>query len=138
LNNKYTFKKEERIFIQKEIDLLFEKGISFIVYPLRVVYVEKQPVSNVETAILVSVPKKKFKLAVKRNRIKRLIREAYRLNKQILRQKLQEKGKRLLVGFIFIGNKLSEWETIEPAVKKSLTTLAESMDTNNYECASEE
>jgi ribonuclease P protein component len=138
LNNRYTFKKEERIYIQKEIDLLFEKGLSFVVHPLRVVYVEKQPVSNVEAAILVSVPKKKFKRAVKRNRIKRLIREAYRLNKQILRQKLLEKGKRLLIGFIFIENKLSDWETIELAVKKSLTKLAELMDTDTCECASKE
>ena len=118
-----TFKKRERLSKQKEIDLLFEKGVSFVVYPLRVVYVEKQPVSGAEAAVLVSVSKKKFKQAVKRNRIKRLMREAYRLNKQMLLQNLREKEKGLLIGFLFIGNELPEWKTIEAAMVKALTIL---------------
>jgi len=118
-----TFRKKERLSKQKEIDLLFEKGASFIVYPLRVVYVEKQPVSGAEAAVLVSVSKKKFKQAVKRNRIKRLIREAYRLNKQMLLQSLQEKEEGLLIGFLFVGNELPEWKTVEGAVVKALTIL---------------
>jgi len=116
-----TFRKKERLSKQKEIDLLFEKGTSFIVYPLRVVYVEKQPVSGAEAAILVSVSKKKFKQAVKRNRIKRLIREAYRLNKQTLLQSLREKEKGFLIGFLFVGNELPEWEAVEGAMVKALT-----------------
>jgi len=118
-----TFRKKERLFKQKEMDFLFEKGSSFVVYPLRVVYVEKQPVSGAEAAVLVSVPKKKFKRAVKRNRIKRLIREAYRLNKQTLLQNLREKEKGLLIGFLFVGNELPEWKSVEAAVVKALTIL---------------
>jgi ribonuclease P protein component len=118
-----TFKKKERLFRQKEMDLLFEKGISFIVFPLRMVYLEQQPVSGAEAAILVSVPKKRFKHAVKRNRIKRLIREAYRLNKQTLLQNLREKEKGLLIGFLFVGNELPDWKTVEGAVVKELDLL---------------
>ncbi|MDR1632876.1 MAG: ribonuclease P protein component [Dysgonamonadaceae bacterium] len=125
MDNKHTFRKSERIFKQKEIDVLFEKGISFIVYPLRVVYVEQQPVSGVEAAVLTGVPKKRFKRAVHRNRVKRLIREAYRLNKQLLFPNLQEKGKGLLIGFLFVGNELPDWKTIETAVVKALTALAQ-------------
>ena len=116
-----TFRKKERLSKQKEIDLLFEKGTSFTVYPLRVVYVEKQSVSGAEAAVLISVPKKKFKQAVKRNRIKRLIREAYRLNKQTLLQSLREKEKGLFIGFLFVGNELPEWEAVEGAMVKALT-----------------
>ena len=121
--NSRTFKKEERLSKQKEIDLLFEKGASFIVYPLRIVYVEKPPVSGTEAAVLVSVPKKRFKQAVKRNRVKRLIREAYRLNKQTLLQSLREKEKGLLIGFLFVGNELPKWKVVEAAVVKALTIL---------------
>ena len=100
---------------------MFEKGTSFTVYPLRVVYVEKQSVSGAEAAVLISVPKKKFKQAVKRNRIKRLIREAYRLNKQTFLQSLREKEKGFLIGFLFVGNELPEWKAVEGAMVKALT-----------------
>jgi ribonuclease P protein component len=123
LDNRHTFKKKERLSKQKEIDLLFEKGASFIAYPLRVVYVERPGVSDVEAAVFIGVPKKKIKRAVKRNRIKRLIREAYRLNKQLLLQSLREKGNELLIGFLFVGNELPEWQTVEAAVIKALNTL---------------
>jgi ribonuclease P protein component len=125
LDNRHTFRKKERISRQKEIDALFEKGTSFIAYPLRVVYVEQQPVSGAEAAVLVGVSKKKFKRAVRRNRVKRLIREAYRLNKQLLLESLQEKGKGLLIGFLFVGNGLPDWKTVETAMVKALTALAQ-------------
>ncbi|GHU80722.1 hypothetical protein FACS1894145_7390 [Bacteroidia bacterium] len=126
MDSKHTFKKKERLFIQKEMDFLFEKGASFIVYPLRVVYVEKQPVSGAEAAVLISVPKKRFKRAVHRNRIKRLIREAYRLNKEGFLKSLREKEKGLLIGFLFVGNELPEWKVVEGAVVKGLMTLTQS------------
>ncbi|GHT66249.1 hypothetical protein AGMMS50239_27430 [Bacteroidia bacterium] len=126
MDNKQTFRKKERIFKQKEMDLLFEKGISFIAYPLRVVYVEQQPVSGAEAAVLISVPKRRFKRAVHRNRVKRLIREAYRLNKQALLQSLRERETGLLIGFLFVGNEMPEWKTIEAAVVKGLVALTQS------------
>ena len=125
MDGKHTFQKSERIFIQKEMDSLFEQGSSFMAYPLRVVYVEKQPVSGVEAAILISVSKKKFKRAVKRNRVKRLIREAYRLNKGALLERLREKGTGLLIGFLFVGNELPEWKAVEAGVVKALGVLGE-------------
>lgn len=124
MDSRHTFKKKERLFIQKEMDFLFEKGASFVVYPLRVVYVEKQPVSGAEAAVLISVPKKKFKRAVKRNRIKRLIREAYRLNKHLLLESLRAKEKGLLIGFLFVGNELPEWKTVEVAVVKAFAAFS--------------
>jgi ribonuclease P protein component len=123
LDNKHTFRKRERIFKQKEIDILFEKGTSFTIYPLRVVYVEQQPVSGADAAVLICVPKKRFKRAVHRNRVKRLIREAYRLNKQALLESLREKGNGLLIGFLFVGNELPEWKSVEAAMVKALTAL---------------
>lgn len=123
MDSKLTFKKEERLSIQKEIDLLFTKGDSFLSYPLRVIYLKEQPLSGASSSVLISVPKKRFKRAVKRNRVKRLIREAYRLNKNTLADSLKENG--LLIAFLFVGNELPQYNTIESAVKKALKTLQE-------------
>jgi len=128
LDNRLTFKKEERISIQREIECLFKQGDAFISYPLRVVYVTQKPLSGSTVAILVSVPKKKFKRAVKRNRMKRLIREAYRLNKTALIRHCQEKESGMLIAFLFIGNEMCQWKEMEAAMQKSLDTLKEKIE----------
>jgi len=128
LDNRLTFKKEERISIQREIECLFKQGDTFISYPLRVTCVKQKPLSGSTVAILVSVPKKKFKRAVKRNRMKRLIREAYRLNKNALIRHCQEKESGLLIAFLFIGNEMCQWKEMEAAMQKSLDTLKEKIE----------
>ena len=125
MNSKQTFRKEERISLQKEIDLLFKEGVSFIAYPLRIIYVEKKPFLGVDVSVLVSVSKKKFKQAVKRNRLKRLIRESYRLNKKSLCEFLNEREVGLLVAFLFVGKELNQYKEIEMAVTKALNILEE-------------
>ncbi|GHV58128.1 ribonuclease P protein component [Bacteroidia bacterium] len=117
------FTKAERISIQREIDLLFSEGKSFTAYPLRVVYVERKPVSEIPVSVLISVSKKRFKRAVKRNRIKRLIRETYRLNKSTLWESLASSGKDLLVAFIYIGNEVCDFEKMEEAMKKVINSF---------------
>ncbi len=118
-----TFSKSERISSQKEIDLLFEQGTSFLVYPLRIVLlsIPKPLDTAVPVSILVSVPKRKFKRAVHRNRIKRLIREAYRTNKQGLQQKSGDE--RLLVAFLYLSDTILPYQKIEDAMKKALCQL---------------
>jgi ribonuclease P protein component len=125
LDNRHTFNKTERISIQREIDCLFEQGDAFISYPLRVVYLKQKPFSGATVSILISVPKRKFKRAVKRNQMKRLIREAYRLNKTALIQYYQEKESGLLIAFLYIGNELCRWEEMEAAMQKAIGILTE-------------
>ena len=125
MDNLRTFKKPERISFQREIDHLFKQGSAFISYPLRVAYLEQKPFSGATVSVLVSVPKKKVKRAVKRNRMKRLIREAYRLNKSSLIQHCLEKENGLLIAFLFIGNELCQWKEMEAAMQKALGILKE-------------
>ena len=125
MDNRLTLKKTERISCQKEIDSLFNSGNAFISYPLRVVYLEQKPFSGATVSVLVSVPKKKFKRAVKRNRMKRLIREAYRQKKAELIKHCREKDSGLLIAFLFIGNELCRWKEIETAMDKALCILKE-------------
>ena len=90
-NKRYTLSKEERLSWKRYIDLLFEKGQSFVAFPLRVVYLPLEEEMSAPVSILISVPKKKFKRAVKRNLIKRQVREAYRVRKYDLIDPLTEK-----------------------------------------------
>ena len=125
MDNQLTFKKTERISLQKELDCLFKEGNAFISYPLRVVYIEQKPLSGAPVSVMVSVSKKKFKRAVKRNRMKRLIREAYRQKKAALIGHCQEKESGLLIAFLFIGKELCLWKEMEAAMEKALAILKE-------------
>ena len=80
---RYTLSKEERLHLKRDVDALFASGHAFIAYPLRVV-VNATPTGEGEEpscAILAVAAKKYFRRANKRNRVKRLIRESYRLRK---------------------------------------------------------
>ena len=97
---------------------------SFSVFPLRVVYL---PVEELEApvSILVSVSKRRFKRAVKRNRVKRQIREAYRKNKHGLLRVLQEEGRQLAVAFIYLSDRLVDSVEIEERMKIALARITE-------------
>jgi ribonuclease P protein component len=125
----HTFSKAERLCSKKLIERLFGgEGKSFPAFPLRVVYM---PLTEEEMAadvsILVSVPKKRFKRAVKRNRVKRQVREAYRRNKHILAEALaaQEGAPRMALAFIWLDGKLHPSVEVEQKVKKLLHHIAE-------------
>ncbi|MEM9679876.1 MAG: ribonuclease P protein component [Bacteroidota bacterium] len=77
----FTFSKKERLKSKKLIETLFKEGKSVIAYPLKLIYLETEFEDDVMIKTAVSVSKRLHKKAVHRNRIKRLLREAYRLNK---------------------------------------------------------
>ena len=87
---KYTYGKEEKLKRRKLIGEIFETGKSFPSYPFRVFYKKMEFDSDVKAQVGVSVSKRNFKHAVDRNRIKRLMREAYRLNKYTLTDNIDE------------------------------------------------
>jgi ribonuclease P protein component len=124
LEEKPVFGKNERICLKKEIDSLFQTGKSLAVPPLRVIYVRQKPASGATAAVMVCLSRKNFRKAVLRNRVKRLIREAYRLNKQLLLPALREKNTPLLIAFLFMGNNLPDWKTVERAMTRALVLLA--------------
>ncbi len=120
----HTFNKEERLCSKKVIDKLFAEGESFLAFPLKVVHIKTDLPNQVPVQAGFTVSKKIYKRAVKRNRIKRLMREAFRLNKQKL--PTLDNNKQLAVFFIFIGKELPTFVQVEKAMKKALYKLAES------------
>lgn len=87
----FSYPKNEKLKSKKAIDLLFSKGKSVSKYPLRLVYVENTDENNSEKILFgVSVSKKYFKKAVDRNYFKRVLRECYRLNQNLLKEKLEK------------------------------------------------
>lgn len=120
-----TFNKKERLSGTKLIDRLFSKGKSFVVYPFRIIYVSIPDTGENEAraSVLISVSKKKFKTAVKRNRIKRLMRESYRLNKHPLHLVLNDKNKHIAVAFIYLDTEIKGYDFFEKKMKEALSVL---------------
>ena len=131
VERRYTLDKSERLCSKKLIERLFGGGNkSFPAFPLRVVYMPLAPEENTaDASILISVPKKRFKHAVKRNQVKRQVREAYRHNKHILLDalKAQETPTSMILAFIWLDNKIHSTEEVAYKVKKLLMHIAEEM-----------
>ncbi len=119
-----SFSKAERLNSKKLMDELFNKGSSFVLYPFRVYWMKhEQPVPS-KVQVLISVPKKNFPLAVHRNRIKRLMREAYRKNKLPLHDAVNGMEKNIAVAFLFTDRKLPEYKTVEEKIIAVLNQLS--------------
>lgn len=119
----YTFIKEERLYNFHLIDKLFNEGESFVKYPLRVVYHQVERFENFPAQVIVSVSKRKFKRANKRNLIRRRIKEAYRLNKQTLYDNLNQKETSIVFAIIYLPSELLPYSEIEKGVNKVIKHL---------------
>lgn len=131
VNGMYTFGKKERLCKHTLIEQLFVGDASQLkAWPLRLMYVLKDRQDEQEAAVqvLVSVSKRYFKRAVKRNRVKRQIRESFRLQRQGLMRVLNlHPQKQLLVAFIWQDDKLHGTEKVCVKVKKLLDGLTEKL-----------
>lgn len=128
--NNSKFKKDEKVTGENRIETLFTKGKSFLAFPLRVVYLKNELSLPSSISVLISVPKKRIKSAVKRNRIKRQVREAYRLNKHCLDAVTEGKDHHLDIAFVFVKDELMEYSIIEKGMRKGLTEIANRLSRN--------
>lgn len=123
-----SFPKAEHLCGEKRIARLFSEGDAFIVYPLRVVFSVLPEEDNCPVKVMVNVPKKRFKRAVKRNRLKRLMREAYRQNKHTLVEVVQKKNMQMHVAFNYVSDEELEFDFVEKRMRKTLERLKEKVD----------
>lgn len=122
-----TFPKNEKLCGEIRIGKLFAEGEAFIVYPLRIVYRLSTEVQDVPVKVLISIPKKKIKKAIHRNRIKRQIKEAYRLNKTTLIESCREHGLSLQLAITYLSDKSLDYKLIEEKIKQVLTKMLQLM-----------
>lgn len=102
----FTYSKKEKLKKKAEIDLLFSKGKWKTSGHLRIIILKDHPnLENENVKFGVSVSKRYFKKAVHRNRIKRLLRECYRLNKELFKESFGEKTAAML---FWVSNELPE------------------------------
>ncbi|MBK7478158.1 MAG: ribonuclease P protein component [Haliscomenobacter sp.] len=120
----FTFRSNERLKSRKIIGNLFKSGNSFGMYPLRAVWIEvEQLPDNCPFQMTVSVPKKRFPKAVDRNRIRRQVREAFRLNKHRLQQVKTPPPKPIALMILYTATEQLPYSAMEEAMIRLVKKL---------------
>jgi len=115
----FKFSKAEKLKSRKVIQQLFEKRNSIHIFPLRLIWGPISPRFNASPAqFAVTVPKKKFGKAVDRNRIKRVIRAAYRLHKPSFYEHIAPYEEQYALMFIYTGKKQPTLRELEKSLKR--------------------
>ncbi len=118
----FSYPKNQKLKSRKLIDLLFAQGKSVSNYPIKLIYLKTELPEAVKIQAGVAVPKKNFKSAVKRNRIKRLLREAYRLNNHSVFNNSEATFAFL---FLYLGKEMPGFVEIEQNMQRVLLKFLE-------------
>ena len=129
LEHNYTFSKKERLKQKKAIESLFNGGYSSAAFPLRIVWKSRTHICGSSPLLKVafSVSKKRFPKAVDRNRAKRIMRECYRINKQVLYNNLKQNDIHLHALFIYTGKTILPFKILNKKMKKLLLKVSQSI-----------
>lgn len=120
----FTFRKAEHLCSKKEIDALFSQPHQSVrVFPVLAVFQEVDRTSGAPVQLLLSVSKRRFKRAVRRNRTKRLLREAYRRQKHLLHYQ-PAPGRGLNVAFMWLSDALMTQAQVDAAVAQVLERMS--------------
>lgn len=124
----FSYNKAEKLKSRKLLEQLFAQGKTFLVFPIKVFYL---PITQAENEVLVQAgvgtSSRNFKNATDRNRIKRLLREAYRLNKLPLHNFLQEQEKSVAVFFLYIDKTLPQQNILQQKMPLVLDKLIKNL-----------
>jgi ribonuclease P protein component len=122
----FSFQTAERLKSKKMLGRLFKEGNSFIAFPLRVLWLPMDALAE-QTAfpaqVAIGAPKRLFKTAVARNLLKRRIREAYRLQKAALYDKLVLEDRKIAIAIMYIGKEELGFEEISGGIRKMIRKI---------------
>ncbi len=120
---RFTLPRNEKLRGEKSVGRLFAAGRRGFAFPLRYFWtVDDVPEGTSSVAVLVSVPKKLFRRAVKRNLLKRRIREAFRLNKALLAGAAE--GRSIRIAFVYADKELHDAATVAAGVRRALDAIS--------------
>ncbi len=124
----FTFKKEERLWKKKQIGELFTEGSSFYISPLKIYWRLVMAESSFPAQVLITVSKRSFPRAVDRNRTKRLLREAYRLQKPQLYEYLTRHNIHCIIAFIYTSGGIISFQSAEKKIIDVIERLKKEID----------
>jgi ribonuclease P protein component len=124
---KFTLGKKERLKSKKLIERLYKEGTFLKAFPLRMVYLQTAHTSDFPAQVGVSVPKRNFKKAPDRNRLKRLMRETYRLQKGIIYDHLDTPH---IYMISYLGKEKWKYEDLYAKMEKLLTLFIQETKNN--------
>ncbi|WP_396591231.1 ribonuclease P protein component [Allomuricauda sp. R78024] len=116
----FSFPKNEKLKNKKLFEQLFTEGKSITAFPIKLLYTKAAFDGDIHIKVGVVAPKKKFRSAVKRNRVKRLLREGYRLNKHLVFNNIEGNFAFL---FLYLGSKMPNYQEVDKAMKQLLETF---------------
>ena len=128
MEGKFTYNKQEKLKSRKLISLVFGSGKSFLQFPVKVSYLISNDPTEATVKAGVGVSTRYFKKAVDRNRVKRLLRECYRLNKHPLLAYCTEKNIQVAVFFLYVDKQLPEFESLQTNMQLILSKLIVKME----------
>ncbi len=116
-----TFGKDEKLCSQTAITELFSKGKQIFKHPVKLLWLPVENGSGESNKVIITVSKRNFKRAVDRNKIKRLLRECYRKNKNVSEAIFTDQ--KIMIGLIYIGKNIPRYNILEPIIIELLLRL---------------
>lgn len=116
----FTLGKQERLKSKKQIESLFQSGKAVFIFPYRIFFLIEKSTTQPELKMAVSVSKKLFKRAVDRNFIKRLTKEAYRLQKSELKNQSEIQHYKIHILFLYTQKLKPTWVTVNDGMAKAI------------------
>jgi len=134
LSKNFTYQKKDKLKSRKQTQFLFSKGTAITMHPIRLLYtIEKVEAGIFPNGLLqagVGAPSRQFRKAVQRNRVKRLLREGYRLEKPNFTNGLSLTNTRLNLFFLYVDVNVQTQQQIQTSIKLILQKLADKLKPN--------
>ena len=129
--SEFSLHKTEKLCSRNAVNRLFAEGKPAKAYPLRAVYAESRRTYGAPAQFMITIPKKKIRKAVGRVLLRRRVREAYRLNRNLLLPLLESTGKKVDIAFIYVSDEEKSYHSIEKRVQAILSTIAEGLSSES-------